>query len=291
MAVNKVVNGYEFVTYSVNQHFQLFFSAKNRNTYPMHYHNAMEITLPLQKPYRCTGEQGAYVAEAQEVLFIGSGVLHCVGPLPGQEGCSHYTLLVDTGWLHQFQAFNGLLESTASIFVVRTNMEHYAAIRQCLSAIYDLYDGEDAYQDILIASEFLKMITLIAREMDRAGQSVSAAAPAEGSHLRQEILFSSHYIQEHCAEALTLESMGKMLGISKYYYHRKFKEICQMSFHQHLTNCRMDLACQKLKAGKDSVEDIARQCGYQSVSSFIHVFKHTFQITPAQYRKGVRLGP
>ena len=47
MARNKVVNGYEFVTYSVNRHFQLFYSEKNHKTYPMHYHNAMEITMPM----------------------------------------------------------------------------------------------------------------------------------------------------------------------------------------------------------------------------------------------------
>ena len=86
MARNKVVNGYEFVTYSVNRHFQLFYSEKNHKTYPMHYHNAMEITMPMTRPYGCTGEQISCTADAEEILFIGSGILHSVGPLKGQEG-------------------------------------------------------------------------------------------------------------------------------------------------------------------------------------------------------------
>lgn len=285
MARNKVVNGYEFVTYSVNRHFQLFYSKRNNKTYPMHYHNAMEITMPMEKPYGCTGEQLSCTAGPQEVLFIGSGIMHCVGPLKGQEGGSHYTLLVDTGWLHQFQAFPLLLGKTSSIFVVRSRMEHYPAIKQCLFSIYRLYDSDDAYKDIQIASEFLKLITLIAREMEKAAAEGSVPSAAACSNFRQEILFSSHYIREHCTENLTLDTMGQMLGISKYYYHRKFKEICHMSFHEHLTGCRMDLACHYLKTKKHSVEEVAHLCGYKSVSSFIHMFRQIFQETPAQYRK------
>lgn len=288
MAVNKVVNGYEFVTYSVNQHFQLFFSEKNHKNYPMHYHNAIEITMPLTKPYGCTGEQGTYVAQDQEILFIGSGILHCVGPLKGQEGGSHYTLLVDTGWLHQFQAFQLILEKTSSIFVVCSHMEHYSSIRQCLFSIYERYDSSDPYKDIQIASEFLKLIPLIAWEIEKAEKDVlsCSALPISTEHnLRQEILFSSHYIQEHCTEDLTLESMSRMLGISNYYYHRKFKEICHLSFHDHLISCRMSTACHELKSRKHSIEEIAHLCGYKSVSSFIQMFKQIFKMTPTQYRK------
>lgn len=285
MARNKVVNGYEFVTYSVNRHFQLFYSEKNHKTYPMHYHNAMEITMPMTRPYGCTGERISCTADAEEILFIGSGILHCVGPLKDQEGGSHYTLLADTDWLHQFQAFQLLLEKTASIFVVRSWMEHYADIRQCLLSIYQLYDSDDVYKDIQIASEFLKLITLIAREMEKAAAESDMPSAAACSNFRQEILFSSHYIREHCAENLTLDTMGQMLGISKYYYHRKFKEICRLSFHDHLTSCRMDLACHYLKAENHSVEEIAHLCGYKSVSSFIHTFRRIFHETPSQYRK------
>ncbi len=285
MAGNKVVNGYEFVTYSLNRHFQLFYSAKNSRTYPMHYHNAMEITMPMTKPYGCTGEQGFQSADAQEILFVGSGILHCVGPLKGQEGGSHYTLLADTDWLNQFQAFPLLREKTSSIFIVRTHMEHYAAIKEAMLSICQLYNSQDPYKDMVIAADFLQLITLIAREMEKAAAAESVPAAAAKSHFRQEILFSSHYIRENCAQDLTLESMGQMLSISKYYYHRKFKEICHLSFHEHLTRCRMDLACQYLKTESHSVEEIAHLCGYKSVSSFIHMFRQCFQVTPSQYRK------
>lgn len=289
MPLNKVVNGYEFVTYSVNQHFQLFFKEKNSKTYPLHYHNAMEITMPLSKPYGCTGDQSFAAAQANEILFIGSGVLHCVGPLKGQEGGSHYTLLVDVDWIHQFQAFDLLLKKTASIFILRTSMKNYPDARNCLFEIYRLYDSEDIYKDILIASQFLKFITLIAEEIDRAeAASQPQSVPASGD-LRKTILFSSHYIKDHCTEDLTLESMGRMLGISKYHYHRKFQEICRMSFHEHLASCRMQIASDLLQTGNRPVEEIAHLCGYKSVPGFIRMFKLTFHTTPAQYRKHHRL--
>lgn len=285
MPENKVVNGYEYVTYSVNQYFQLFYSEKNHRTYPTHYHNAMEITMPLKKPYGCIWENGSFLAQPQELLFVGSGVLHSVGPLTGQEGGAHYTLLVDVDWLHQFDAFHLLLNQTTSAFVLRRDMTHYADARLCFLEICRVYDTEDAYKDIVIASEFLKLITLIAREMEQARQKAEALTETKNKDFRQEILFSSHYIRDHCAEDLTLETMGRMLGISKYYYHRKFKEICHMSFHEHLANCRMKLACQYLTSSDHSVEDIARLCGYQSVPSFIRMFKQSFNMTPGQYRK------
>lgn len=289
MAVNKVVNGYEFVTYTLNQHFQLYFKEKNAKVYPLHYHNAMEITMPLHRPYGCTGENTSYVAKAGEILFVGSGVLHSVGPLPGQEGGSHYTLLVDVDWIHQFQAFDILLHRTASIFIIKTSMVHYREIKACLTEIYRLYDAADAYKDILIASEFLKLITLVASEMEQTERRQQAQQRSAGRDLRNDILYSAHYIKDHCTEDLTLEHMGHLLGISKYHYHRKFQEICHCSFHEHLTACRMQLACLHLKNNQRTVEEIAHLCGYKSVPGFIRMFKLSFQTTPAQYRRQQQL--
>ncbi len=212
-------------------------------------------------------------------------MLHSVGPLTGREDGSHYTLLVDVDWLHQFKAFHQLLKQTASVFILRREMTHSEEARRCFLEICRIYDTEDPYKDIVIASEFLKLITLIAREMEQDRQITQSFTQLKGKDFRREILFSSHYIRDHCAEALTLETMGRMLGISKYYYHRKFKEICHITFHEHLASCRMKLACRYLTSSSHSVEEIARLCGYQSIPGFIRMFKQSFNVTPGQYRK------
>ena len=46
-----------------------------------------------------------------------------------------------------------------------------------------------------------------------------------------------------------------------------------------------------LNQGDDSIERVARKCGYKATQYFIRRFKETYGITPGEYRKeSVRLG-
>ena len=68
-----------------------------------------------------------------------------------------------------------------------------------------------------------------------------------------------------------------MIRLIHSYTYRTFRDI--------VTEFRMEEARNLLKDPSLSIEESAMQTGYQDRSYFDKVFKRTFHLTPAQYRK------
>lgn len=82
-----------------------------------------------------------------------------------------------------------------------------------------------------------------------------------------------------------LAKAAKLCNYSPYYFGRLFKDLFNTSFNQYLTNYRIEKSTELLIQSQLSVEDIAFQLGFCSVSYFCTVFKRTMGITPRQYVK------
>ena len=98
-------------------------------------------------------------------------------------------------------------------------------------------------------------------------------------------------IQRHLQDELSLEEVGERLHFNAKYLSRKFKAITGTTINDYITRIRMENAVNLLNQGDDSIERVARKCGYKATQYFIRRFKETYGITPGEYRKeSVRLG-
>jgi AraC-like DNA-binding protein len=55
-----------------------------------------------------------------------------------------------------------------------------------------------------------------------------------------------------------------------------------------VTSWRIQLAADRLRAGKDSIAGIAAEVGYESEAAFNRAFKRALGTTPAAWRRGDR---
>jgi YesN/AraC family two-component response regulator len=103
------------------------------------------------------------------------------------------------------------------------------------------------------------------------------------SSLRYEIM---GYLAEHYKEALSLESISAVFGITPVYLSSWFKKNTGINLSVYLSNIRMEEA-KKLLVGKEhlKITDIATQVGIPGVSAFIRQFKNYTGSTPDQYRQ------
>lgn len=96
------------------------------------------------------------------------------------------------------------------------------------------------------------------------------------------------YVTLNFRNSLTLDSIADALGVNKYYVSRIFSNKIKVNFRTYLGSLRSNYAAQLINISDEKLSDIAEKAGFESMRSFYRVFRETFGITPAEYRKLTR---
>lgn len=91
-------------------------------------------------------------------------------------------------------------------------------------------------------------------------------------------------IKKRNDETLTLSTLTKKLGYSKFYISRKFKEISGMSFRDYLRQRKLAFALKEIRDTSRGLLEIALDYGFSSHEAFSRSFKAAYGITPGEYR-------
>jgi len=98
------------------------------------------------------------------------------------------------------------------------------------------------------------------------------------------------YIRNHCAENLNLTDLACVAGISKYHFHRTFRETFGETLSEHIKRVRLEKSVGRLWAeSNNSVTEVAYACGFSSSQDFARAFKAHFGLPPSEIRRGVEL--
>lgn len=95
----------------------------------------------------------------------------------------------------------------------------------------------------------------------------------------------TNYIHENLGEPLRLPDLAEMAGLSVYQLDQRVRGLYNISAGQFITQSRIDRACHMLKRSKDSIVDIALECGYSDQSAFTRQFKQVTGMTPNAFRQ------
>ena len=87
---------------------------------------------------------------------------------------------------------------------------------------------------------------------------------------------------------ITIERLAKLSKLSKSHFTKLFTEEMKVSPMVYLKTIRLQNAKKMLRAKELSVTQVARQCGFNSVSYFTKLFKEYFNETPKEYMRRVK---
>jgi AraC-like DNA-binding protein len=85
-------------------------------------------------------------------------------------------------------------------------------------------------------------------------------------------------------EALGVEDLARVAGLSRAHFSREFRRAFGESPHAYLLTRRLERAAALLRTTDRSVAEICFSVGLQSVGSFTTSFTRTFELTPTAYR-------
>ncbi len=96
-----------------------------------------------------------------------------------------------------------------------------------------------------------------------------------------------YYIYKYIDTNINIDELAEHFGISKFYFHKIFKEQMGTNIYETIKSIRLQKASNLLITNQHStITNIANMCGYSSQTSFIRAFKSRFNQTPKIWRNG-----
>jgi AraC-like DNA-binding protein/ligand-binding sensor protein len=93
------------------------------------------------------------------------------------------------------------------------------------------------------------------------------------------------FIAENQTESMSLGQVAKAVNSSPFYFCKLFKKATGLNFTDYLSRIRIERAKNLLLNPNLRVSEIAFEVGFQSLTHFNRVFKHTVGQSPTRYRK------
>ena len=90
------------------------------------------------------------------------------------------------------------------------------------------------------------------------------------------------FINDNFSKNISLQDAAESVFFNPAYCSRFFKEQTGENFSNYLLKVRMEHAVKLLKENK-KINDISKECGYQSPGYFTRVFKDYYNCTPSEY--------
>ena len=104
----------------------------------------------------------------------------------------------------------------------------------------------------------------------------------------KEIQAALAFIEGNLCEDLSLESVAKSVGLSKFYFHRTFQKETGVPLYAYIKRRRLAGAAALLLTTGMPILDIAVAFQFESQEAFTRAFKSSYQVPPGRYRTALK---
>lgn len=273
----------EIVEYHSNTSHRVWLNDLDED-YPTHWHNAMEIIMPVEGSLSVTCSSGEYPLEPGQMLFIPPRELHSIRHL--SKGGTRFYFLMDISAISTLKGFVGIeaFFSTPLLYDKATSPLIYDDIYDILLQIRNEYYRNGEYTELSIQSLILLLFVKIGENHANSVELFPNVRPGKHNEYMQRFNQLLEYIDEHYMEDLNLDSIAAMAGFSKYHFSRLFKQYTDFTFCDYLSYRRIKAATKLLSEPDHSITEIAMESGFPSISTFNRLFKAQTGCTPREYR-------
>ena len=168
--------------------------------------------------------------------------------------------------------------------VIKADSEIGKSLLESLMGIFDEYENRKTGCEMFIRARIYELIGITARNYGSRKRSSGNTYRLEKA--REMLQKTFRLIDDNYQGEITLDQAARTSNLSVSHFCRLFKKATGMTFKEYLTFYRVNRA-EELLATPRSITEIANDCGFESMSSFIRAFKHYRNATPSLYRSKV----
>jgi len=251
--------------------------------YTDHWHHAVEVIMPLDRPMIVDVIGNSYVLNEGDILIIPPCSLHTLRS--DDEDGQRAILMFDTQILSVIRGLVNIqnIFTGQKLITAENEPELHNHIRDILQDMIELLHKKEMFYEVNIICKIHELSILIARTKLKDDSS-----DYSGLIHRRDYAFrlneSIDYINTNYNENITLDSAANAVGFSKYHFARWFKQNAGISFTDYLSKVRIEKAEMLLLDSSKLVTEIAYEVGFQSIVTFNRVFREYAKCTPKEYR-------
>lgn len=250
--------------------------------YPKHWHTSTEIIMVVENDYQVICNGKLYSLDVGDILIIAPGVVHTI---PEKKG-TRYILLANFSNCIILKAFDSILSLIQPTIIV--SEKNYPSIyRQCQDLILNStaeYFGNEQFKEVAVYNQLINLLLLVGREYTKQSGIFTDAPVAKQQEYMQKFMTLCDYINNNCTESLSVDDAANMVGFSKFHFSRLFKKFTGTTFYSYVNERRIAHATLLLLDSEKSITEVAIGSGFNSISSFIRIFKINRGCTPTEFR-------
>lgn len=253
---------------------------------PMHWHNEFEINYILQGKGEFICDNDKFMANKGDVLILPPNMLHAAYPCESST-LVYYALVFNPIMLGTNSNDRCTTECIRPIInrnvkmnvLIPTDSDSYSEIKETVTRIFSCALENLPQTDLLLKSELMKLFWLLENDEDIICQKDT------GINYSEIIRPALEFMAKNFQQEISVEQLAELVHLSKSYFMNCFKKAVGIGAIEHLTQLRINAACEALLSTDQKISDIALNCGYANLSNFNRQFLKMVGCSPNQYRK------
>ena len=273
---------FETVEYDTQKYAMLYDNVQNEE-YPVHWHNAVELIMPIKNEYTVTVNAMDYLVPENDVLIIPPGELHSMPAIPGRR----IIFQCDNSILGEISALEPVMRSLTSPILINQDMdkELHVLAKKTMLDILSLYTSKSELADVKIYMKVIELFMAL-REYQLEQQKIVMDCDDEKiDEYSEKFGTVLKYIDTNYMYDITLEQLADVAGYSKYHFSRIFKQYNSMSYLQYINARRTKAAESLLLDPNIPITEVAMRSGFKSLTTFNRIFKDIKHCTPTDFKK------
>ena len=246
------------------------------------WHRPAKFILALKDGSRVQAAGADYVLSEGDVLFVwpGEEVRKLSGPKSGL-----LTLSFSSSLITECDDICSVYHYFDTVRLLNRNSED---LREKTAALIlearESAEEEIRFHETRVRINILEILLIVAEQAEKnAAAALNTMILRRNSDSRMDK--ACRYIIAHCDSRITQAEAAETVGISTFYFSRLFSQYTGKSFNDFLNEHRVKKALMLLSNRRISIQDVAVNSGFQSISNFNKVFKKHVGCSPNEYRR------
>lgn len=279
---NVSANSYRHYNLPIVHPYIAFFGdnwAISRNAHaPQHFHNCVELGYCKTGSGTLFVEDKAFAFQAGDFSIIPENLAHKSQAATVESKWEYiyfdpYLILQDTLSANALTKLLAGLPTHFGVITENRDLELHVLMQQVFT---ELHNKDMYYQDSL-KGLFLSLIMLLVRN-DGLHHSVNSDF--------QWLYSAISHIRTNYPNKLSVAGLAKdCCGMSESHFRKKFHETMHISPLDYINHLRIRIACQAVYKNEKPINEIARDVGFPTLSSFNRNFHALLGCSPSEWRK------
>ncbi len=247
-----------------------------------HYHPEVELTFMAQGQARMQVGDHVTTCQAGDLVVLGPDLPHDFNPADPSISCEFFVAQFRREVLSGFPELSGVqgfLDNAGGGLLLRNTPSDLAGF------FGDIAEAPPVRRLALLLDILATLKEIEEKRWQPLSRRAVVRQVAEGkNHQRLQVVIEC--ILENFHRRIGLEEMANLVHMAPPSFSRWFRHTIQMTFTDYLNRVRIEECCRQLRFTDKRVTMIAKDCGFESFSSFNRQFRRLKHCTPGEWRRG-----